>query len=77
MKIEMPESHVIVYSKIFMIIFKNKLGVWNLKYCVDCKYFSTKVRGSNRELYDGSCSLFKKNAYETNVGCKEFKEEQL
>ena len=48
-----------------------------MNYCVDCKYFSTKVKGGNREQYDGSCSLFKKNVYETNIGCKEFREEQL
>ncbi|MFA4958071.1 MAG: hypothetical protein WC556_13975 [Candidatus Methanoperedens sp.] len=48
-----------------------------MKYCVDCKYFSTKVKGSNREKYDGSCGLIKKNVYETNLGCKEFNEERI
>ncbi|MCE8426487.1 MAG: hypothetical protein J5U17_12010 [Candidatus Methanoperedens sp.] len=47
-----------------------------MKYCVDCKYFSTKVKGSNREQYEGFCILFKKNVYETNIGCKHFKEEE-
>ncbi|MDD5616602.1 MAG: hypothetical protein Q7J35_15320 [Candidatus Methanoperedens sp.] len=48
-----------------------------MKYCVDCRYFTTKVKGSNREQYDGSCTLAKKNVYETNRGCKDFTEERI
>ncbi|MFA4934927.1 MAG: hypothetical protein WC568_03730 [Candidatus Methanoperedens sp.] len=48
-----------------------------MKYCVDCRYYTTKVKGSNREQYDGSCTLIKKNVYETNRECKEFKEESI
>ena len=48
-----------------------------MKYCVDCRYFTTKVKGCNREQYDGSCTFLKKNVYETNRGCKDFTEERL
>lgn len=46
-----------------------------MKYCVECKYFSTKVKGHNKEGFDGSCILVKKNIYETSRACKDFKED--
>ena len=48
-----------------------------MKYCVDCRYFITKVKGHNKAHYDGSCVLLKKNVYETSRGCKQFKEEHI
>ena len=45
-----------------------------LEYCVDCRYYSTKVKGHNTG-YDGSCTLLKKNVYETDRGCQDFQEE--
>lgn len=46
-------------------------------FCVDCKYFSTKVKGKNNGMYDGFCVKAKKNIYETDRSCKDFSEEMF
>lgn len=46
-------------------------------YCVDCKYFSTKVKGKNNAMYDGFCVKNKKNIFETDRGCNDFIEEMF
>ncbi|MFQ6063032.1 MAG: hypothetical protein ACE5KT_02550 [Methanosarcinales archaeon] len=48
-----------------------------MEYCMDCKYFSTKVRGSNKKMFDGYCKKIKKNIYETNPKCKYFEREEI
>lgn len=46
-------------------------------YCVDCKYFSTKVKGKKNNMYDGFCVKNKKNIIETDRNCKDFVEEMF
>lgn len=41
-------------------------------YCVDCKYFSTRVKGNRNARFDGFCTKIKKNIFETDRSCKEF-----
>ncbi len=41
-------------------------------YCVDCKNFSTKVKGRNKQGFDGYCLKIKKNVYQTNRACRDF-----
>ena len=41
-------------------------------YCVDCKSFSTKVKGRTKQGFDGYCLKIKKNVYQTSRACKGF-----
>lgn len=45
-------------------------------YCVDCRYFSTKVRKKNKG-YDGHCLKTKKDIFESDRGCEYFEEEYI
>lgn len=46
-------------------------------YCVDCVYFSNKVKENNNEMYDGFFVKKKKNIFETDRSCKDFDEDML
>ncbi len=41
-------------------------------YCVDCNYFSTRIKGRNKQGFDGYCLKAKKNIYQTNRAYNDF-----
>ncbi len=49
-------------------------GGETVNYCVDCNYLSTRVKGKNAQGFDGYCLKIKKNVYQTNRACKDFKQ---
>ncbi len=51
--------------------------VETMYYCVDCKNISAKVRGRNKQGFDGYCLEIKKNVYQTSRACKDFTREAL